>query len=92
MSIRMIEVIGKNDPRASSTEMRNSINEGVHEIFSRKTSKFILKEELPEGANPLSARFVLAIKSKADGQVKYKARCVIGGHPDYKKHYMVHGA
>ena len=92
MSIRMTAVIDKNDPRASSTEMRNSINERVHEIISRKTSKFILKEKLSEGANALSARFALAIKSKADGQVKYEARCGIGGHRDYKKHYKVHGA
>ena len=44
------------------------------------------------GANALTARFVLAIKSNADGQVKYKARYVIGGHRDRLKQYLVHGA
>ena len=40
----------------------------------------------------LTARFVLAIKSNADGHVKYKARCVIGGHKESLKNYMVDGA
>ena len=39
-----------------------------------------------------TARFVLAIKSNADGQIKYKARYVIGGHRDRLKQYLVHGA
>ena len=52
----------------------------------------MLKEELPDGANALTARFVLAIKSKADDRIKYKARYVIGGHRDKLKHFMVHGA
>ena len=51
-----------------------------------------MKEELPNGANALTARFVLAIKSNTDGQVKYKARYVIGGHRDELKQYLVHGA
>ena len=32
------------------------------------------------------------MKSNADGEIKYKARYIIGGHRDYLKHYMVHGA
>ena len=59
---------------------------------NRGTFKVILREELPDGANALTARFVLAIKSNADGQVKYKARYVIGGHRDRLKQYLVHGA
>ena len=49
-------------------------------------------ERIPDGANALTARFVLTIKSNADGQIKYKARYVIGGHRDVLKLYMVHGA
>ena len=52
----------------------------------------ILKEELPDGANALTARFVLAIKSNVDGEIKYKARYGIGGHRDILKHFMGHGA
>ena len=46
---------------------------------------------MPDGANSVTARFVLGIKSNADGEIKYKARYVIGGHRDCFKHCMVHG-
>ena len=52
----------------------------------------VLKEELPDGANALTARFVLAVKSAVHGKIKYKARYVIGGNHDSLKHYLVHGA
>ena len=64
----------------------------VRDLLKRGSFKVILKEELPDGANALTARFVLAIKSNADGEIQYKARYVIGGHRDRLKHYMVHGA
>jgi len=34
----------------------------------------------------------LAIKSTEDGEIKYKARFVIGGHRDKQKHLMVHNS
>ena len=52
----------------------------------------MLEEELPEGANALTARFLLAIKCQADGPIEYKARYVIGGKREKLKHFMVHGA
>ena len=91
-AIQVTEIIDKDDPRASSTEMNNAIKEEVRDLLRRGTFKVVLKEELPDGANALTARFVLAIKSNADGKIKYKARYVIGGHRDKLKHYMVHGA
>ena len=86
------EIIEPGDPRASSSEMRKAILSEVRDLLKRETFKVVLKEELPDGANTLTARFVLGIKSNADGQIKYKARYVIGGHRDKLKHYMVHGA
>ena len=91
-AIQVTEIIDKDDPRASSIEMKNAIKEEVGDLLRRGTFKVILKEELPDGANALTARFVLAIKSNADRQVKYKDRYIIGGHRDNLKHYMVHGA
>ena len=92
IATRMTEVIDKNHLRASSIEMRNAINYELQDLLRRRTFKFILKEELLDGANALTARFVLAIKSKAGEQVKYKARYAIGGHRDFMKHYILHGA
>ena len=88
----LTEVVGKHDPRASSPEMKDAISNEVRDLLRRGTFKVILKEELSDGANALTARFVLAIKSNADGQIKHKARYVIGGHRDSLKQFMVHGA
>ena len=71
---------------AHSNKGRNSRSSEEGNIQSNSRS------ELPDGANILTARFVLAIKSNADGEVKYKARYVVGGHRDSMKHYLVHGA
>ena len=78
-SIQVTELIHKDDPRASSPAMRKATFEEVQKLMKRDTFKFMLDEELPDGANSLTARFVLAIKSTADGKIKYKAKYVIGG-------------
>ena len=72
--------------------MRTAIQHEVKDLIQRGTFKVKQKKDLPHRANALNARFVLGIKSDADGGVKYKARYVIGGHRDKLKHYMVHGA
>jgi len=64
----------------------------IRNLLQRGTFKVILREELPPDGNILPGRFVLAIKSSEDGQVKYKAGYVIGGHRDKLKHMMVHSA
>ena len=86
------EVIEESDPRARSPEMQATKLQEVRDLLNRGTFKDILKEKLPEGANALTARFVLAIKSKIDGHIKFKARYVVGGHRDKLKQFMVHGA
>ena len=54
--------------------------------------KVTLKEESLDGANSLTARFVFTINFNADGEVKYKARYVIGEHRDSINSYLVPGA
>ena len=66
----MTEIIDANDPRASSLEMRNTIDSEVRDLLHRGTFKVILREELPDGAIALTARFFLGIKSDADGKIK----------------------
>ena len=51
--------------------MREAIMSEVQDLLRRGTFKVILKEELPDGANALTVRFVLAIKSNANGKIKY---------------------
>ena len=72
--MRITEVVNENDPRASSPEMQRAVMSEVRNLLMRGTFKTSFKEELPDRANEGTARFVLAIKSKADGAVKYKAQ------------------
>ena len=66
----LTEIVGKHDPKADSPEMKNAISSEVRDLLRRGTFKVILKEELPDGANALTARFVLAIISNADSHIK----------------------
>lgn len=67
--------------------MKDAVSNEVGDLDRRGTFKVIPKEEFLDGANALTAQFVLAIKSNADGQVKYKARYIIGGHRDVLKQF-----
>lgn len=84
------EVLLKSDPGSKSKEMSEAIKKEVRGLFERGTFKVILREEVPMDGNVLPGRFVLSIKTTEDGEVKYKARFVIGGHRDKQKHLMVH--
>ena len=86
----LTDVLEPSDPRTHSSEMLNEIHNEIRDLIKRGTFKMLMREELPDGANALTARFVLAIKSTTDGQVKYKARHVIGGHTDKMKHYLAY--
>ena len=59
---------------------------------TRSRSARHLREEIPEDANILPRRFVLAIKSTEDGEVKFKARYIIGCHREKFKVYIVHSS
>ena len=58
MPINIMEVINKHDPCAQSSQMREAVFKEVRELLIRGTFKVILKEELPDGANVLTASFV----------------------------------
>ena len=83
------EVIEQNEPRAS---MKAAIMSEVQDLSRWGTFKVVDRSELPQNANALTARFVLAIQSTEDGQLRFKARYVIRGHHDKLEQYMVHGA
>ena len=65
--------------------MRQVITEEVQDLPHKGTYKVIIKKELPDSANALVVRFVLAIKSRADGKIKFKARYVIVGRVRHPK-------
>ena len=90
--VHLTEVIHPNDPRATSSDMSQAKRDEIRGLLDRGTFSVILREEVPPDGNVLPGRFVLAIKSAEDGQVKFKARYVIGGHRDRMKALMVHSA
>lgn len=88
--IYLTEVLHPTDQRASCPEMTEAKKSEIRNFLRRNTFKIILKKDVPPNGNILSGRFVLAIKSTVDGQIKFKARFVIGGHRDKMKNMMVH--
>ena len=88
----MTDVIKDNDLRASNPEMRDSISSEVLDLLKSGTFTVLLQEELPVGSNAFTPRFVLAIKSNADGKIKYKTRYVISGHRDRLEPFLFHSA
>lgn len=53
--------------------------------------KILLREDLTANTNILTARFLLAIKTNADGQIQYYARYVQERRSDRIQQYMLHG-
>ena len=90
--IYLTEIIDRQYPRADSLDMTEAKKTEIRNLPERGTFKVILKQDIPSDANILPVRFVLAIKSTEDGEVKFKARYVIGGHRDNKKNLMFHTA
>ena len=88
----LTETLQRGDPRVFSTEMTAAKEAEIKNLLDRGTFAIIPKKDVPLGANVLPGRFVLTIKSSDDGQVKHKARYVIGGHRDRFKDFMVHSA
>ena len=68
--------------------MLKPIYEEIRDLLRRGTFKIISREEVLDGAYVLTARFVLAIKSKKNGSARIKARYVIGVHRDILKNIL----
>lgn len=52
--------------------------------------KLVLREESTVDSNVLPGCLFLTMKSDQDGDIKFKARFVIGGHRDNLKKLIVH--
>ena len=91
-NIYLTEIIDLQDPRADRLDMTEAKKKEIRNLLERGTFKVILKQDIPSDAQILPGRFVLATKCTEDGEVKFKARYVIGGHRDKGKNLMVHTA
>ena len=86
----LTEVLTPNDPRSSSSRMTDAKRAEIKGLLERGTFKVILREEIPPNGNVLPGRFVLSLKSTEDGEERFMARYVVGGHRDRHKSFMVH--
>ena len=88
----LTEYIQPGDPRAQDPRMKEPISAEIRDLVRRGTFKVVTRAEIPRNANLLSARFVLAIKHKITGEVRFKARYVVAGHRDRLKSFLVLGS
>ena len=64
----------------------------IQDLVTRGTFRTVLRTELLDGANMITARYIIAKKSDENKEERYKAIYVAGGYVDIMKGYLVHGA
>ena len=92
VDVHLTEILTPAEARTNSRKMSEAKREEISNLLKRGTFRVVLHEDIPKDANVLPGRFVLSIKSTIDGQTKFKARYVIGGHRDKLKHFMVYSS
>ena len=88
----LTEVIKENNLGANNPKIIEIKQKEIRDLISRGTFSEALRTELPDGANMITAGYVLAMKSEGGKEERYKARYVAEGHIDIMKDYLVHGA
>lgn len=83
------EILDTNDPSASNLKIIEAKRQEISFILKRGTSKIVLRSEIPNDANKLSCRYVLAIKDPGSDLEKYHTRFIFGGHRDVELDTMV---
>ena len=79
----LAEAIKKNAPRASSPRMTNERYAEIHDLINRGIFRGMLRIELLDGANMITARCVLVMKESEDKEERYMARYVSGELSEY---------
>ena len=90
LECNLVEVIPENDPRANTPEMQKAKQKEIDNLVQRGVFEFVKRSDIPKGANVITSRFVLAIKSPMNAEKINKARYCAGGHKDKMKNVMVH--
>lgn len=80
--VLLTEVLDTNDPRCTTKEIVDAICVEVKGLLQQGKIKIILRRKIPPDGDFMPGKLILAIKSAEDGEVKFKARYVIGGHGD----------
>ena len=86
--VYMTEVIKNGDPRAKLFDEAKA--KEIKGLIDRGTWKVVSTHDLPQDANIMGGRFVLAIKNEGTKDEVYKARYVVQGYRDKMKTSLVH--
>lgn len=87
--VHVTEVLSEKDPRASDSKMNEAKRKEIRGLIERGSFRVILREDIPEGANRLRARYVLAIKDAGTDKEVWKARYIVQGHRDLERDVLV---
>ena len=90
--MRLTEIIKPNDPIANCPKTIEAKYAEIRDLVNKDAFRAVLRTQLPDGENLITARYVFAIKSDEDKEERYKARYVAGGHLDIMKDYLVYDA
>lgn len=82
------EEIHHGDPRESLFD--DAKRQEIAGLIEKGTFRLVLEEETGPNPNIVPCRFFLCLKHSETGEVKYKARFVLGGHRDKDKNFVVH--
>jgi hypothetical protein len=84
------EIIKDGDPRIPM--FAEAKTKEIQGLLDRGTFEIVEKGMIPDGANILGGRFVLALKDEGTEQEIWKARFVVQGYRDKMKTSLVHDA
>ena len=76
--MHLTEVVQSRDTRTKHLRMMEAMAAEIRDLFRRGTFKTVMRAETPPNASVLIARVLLEIKHKITGDVRFKARNVIG--------------
>lgn len=88
--ILITEVLHPRDPRCALPGFSAAKKSEIEGLIKKGTWSLVLRDEIPNNANILGARFVLTLKDMEKEQPKFKARFVVQGHRDKEKSALVH--
>ena len=91
-SILHTEVLEPNDERIYkfASQFDDAMRQEIVGLIEKGTFRLVMQEEMDPNSNIVPSRFVLALKHSETGEVKFKARFVLGGHRDKAKSSIVH--
>lgn len=88
--ILITEILRPRDARINMPGFVEAKKRELDGLIQKDTWEIVMKDEVPDDANILGARFVLALKYTEKESPVFKARFVVQGHRDREKAALLH--